>query len=271
MSRQEAAGTLAEFYYLVTRYGPESIFRGQGEDSEFLLPSYYRCPNPPDGNAASEIMRELYFDVYDIDTQKEIAIDEERASAQERAMVGDLPWMTMSRPPRLAEYYWFELKPHQQAALLQHYGVPSKGLDVTRDPFVALFFATHTFLPAASRSGRYRNESSAGVVYLIRPVPGTMVYSLEDGTFFPSAGLRGQRQRAALLFAAENATDLRPSIDLTIHVSADVWEPRRNRLSYYNQNLLFPPQQEDPFYARLLAARANTRYAGILRWVVEYL
>lgn len=87
------------------------------------------------------------------------------------------------------------------AAIAQHYGLPSSGLDVTTKLDVGLFFALTSFAPTDEGDGALQclpvdKERSAPVLYLMEPYPERVQsdFSSETPTWLPLA--RPQRQAA---------------------------------------------------------------------------
>lgn len=159
-------------------------------------------------------------------------------------------------------------------ALLQHYGVPTHALDVTFDPKIALWFATHRFVATGPQRGRYLPAEGEGVVYAI-DAPAAQIADLRKGGHdIPVASLRGDRQSGALLFGADSEErDLSRYVRAKVTVTHDTFRSFTpggpGRLC---QRYLFPPGEEDEYYAWLLAAKTerDERLLPVLTWVTEY-
>jgi hypothetical protein len=166
-------------------------------------------------------------------------------------------------------------------AILQHYGLPTKGLDVTFDPCVTLWFAGH-FAGRGKRRLRFEDSRDPGYLYVLR-VPVTFDWGRDGGKYYRWARARGYgieklrspaepgllidlsasltaidrdtctrsvRQQAALLMAHVLRPDW-PSnayaeyLVATVEVSPELWEDPEYRSTQYRIGHLFPPPCED--------------------------
>jgi hypothetical protein len=160
-------------------------------------------------------------------------------------------------------------------AILQHYGLPTKGLDVTFDPRVALWFAIHV---ARREKHRLRFEASTepGYIYALW-VPVTIDWARDGGRQYHWARAKGYGVEK-LLSPLELAllVDLSSSLTLierdahtrsvrqraallTAHVLRPDW-PGNGYAEYFVTKLEVRPEMlDDPEYKTRLA-RYNTSY-----------
>ena len=177
---------------------------------------------------------------------------------------------------------------HHSDALLQHYGVPSRALDITDDPLSALWFASNSFELRADHTACFTpSVAAAGVVYVIQnpataDVVNLQLTTLDDDVGYPELdklvgpipyyGLRGVAQKGLLLFGATTAApDLRPAVAATIHLTPGNWSDEVAALGFTYPRMI-PPPKEDRFYACLLAERANATspFTPVVRHVIPY-
>lgn len=286
------ADSLEQYLEITENFDADNVFRGQGADYPQLKPSIYRHSNPPNIKVVTKLVYTLYREAYNIDLRVEMALEEERAFIR-YIEKKDKEWQIFveeyekenmfsmfdpdvspavlsgcDTPIMYDEYYGFNMNEQQKAALLQHYGVPSTGLDVSFEPLVALFFATHRFLPKA---GRYFQKANDGVVYILNPNR-KCLQDLRGGKNLPSAGLRGKRQHGALLFASNpDEVDLSSYIKHKVIVSEKTWDESNPEINKFNESILFPSIDEDEFYRKLLEVKQDADKLDILRWVTEYI
>jgi hypothetical protein len=160
-------------------------------------------------------------------------------------------------------------------ARLQHYGVPTSALDVTFDPYVALWFATHRFVRCGHQRGYYANSDRDGIVYVLSP-PLHVVGDLRRTHVAPLGGLRAVRQEGGLLLGAtETESDLSRFVVKKLIVPPNTLKPpvshrrQRRRFRRFRQDYLFPSGSEDELYGTLLRDRTGP-YEALTRWIVEY-
>lgn len=171
-------------------------------------------------------------------------------------------------------------------ALLQHYGVPSRGLDITADRFVALWFAANAFTRQADGTAVYVPASSPKrVVYAFQDLPAKNIVDLQSVTSFadvgypefkdiPNYGQRGINQRGLLLFGATSQSpDLRRLVVASIHIFPGDWPDEFLKNSNYTYRDLIPLSVNDPFYGVLLHEKKNpgSRYKDMVKHIVEYI
>ena len=144
-------------------------------------------------------------------------------------------------------------------ALAQHYGIPTHGLDVTTDPAVACWFATHCFDLAANRAS-YRKLSAADwpsspkdrpVVLVCQVVTHSLAASLHDCQELEALGLtalRPHRQKARFFLGghSEHRNRLAEAIVCVLRLGPGDYD---RGLSFDH---LFPEPAQDPAYEVLL-------------------
>lgn len=150
--------------------------------------------------------------------------------------------------PVIAEYGY---------GLLQHYGISTPVLDVSYDPFVALWFATHKFKQEKNSDiAWYERTEIPGVVYVMKTQ--NRVIDLREGEVIPIAGLRGKRQEGGLLTGATQASpDLSPNVVMSIQIYPETFESTQENLIKLTTPYLFPCPVEDVFYGELLNAKKS--------------
>jgi len=171
-------------------------------------------------------------------------------------------------------------------ALLQHYGVPSRGLDITTDRFVALWFATNAFTAQADGTAVYVPASgSKRVVYAFQDLPPKDIVDLQSVTSFadvgypefkdiPNYGQRGINQRGLLLFGAtSHFPDLRKLVVASIHVLPGDWPDDFLKNGNYTYGDLIPLPDTDLFYRALMQEKKNpkSKYKNMVKYIVEYI
>lgn len=162
--------------------------------------------------------------------------------------------------------------------LLQHYGVPTGALDITFDPAVALWFATHRYVPTGRREGYYTRSDTEGVVHVLQ-APANQIFDLREGRRLGVAGLRAIRQQSGLLLGATTSSpDLVHFVVKKIYVVAHSinrveTELNTEKTRCLTQEYLFPSAHEDLLYGTLLKHRSsgNEELRELLNWVVEYI
>lgn len=273
---------------------PGSVFRGQTQDYGILVPALFRQELQIDIEAIESLLTRYYLDVYDkVHFLSRKAEWGRTPEPGELGMVGMVMW-----PDNIfeAEPFWYEptdtdkrilqeiqdnIEQYREEAAfiasygdkiyslarLQHYGVPTSGLDVTYDASKALWFATHRFQPTGPKCGYYVRDANKGVVYVLR-VPTSQLGDLTKQRVIPLSGLRAVRQQGALVLGATRAKpDLSGYIMKRLFVSAELLS-----IETYDQNYLLPPPSEDKFYAFLLEGkkRGDGSLHEVGNWVMEY-
>ncbi len=166
-------------------------------------------------------------------------------------------------------------------ALFQHYGMPSVALDVSADPIVALWFATHKLIRETDGRVSYKHsEHSDSVVYVFSPDDATIksvaAISIhpDESTerTIPHFGLRGVIQQGGLVFGATgDPPDMRRYVSHQLHLDPSIWSETKygNR---YCAARLFPPPDIDPFYKALLklCSDKHSDYYALQRYVTIY-
>jgi hypothetical protein len=166
-------------------------------------------------------------------------------------------------------------------ALLQHYGVPSRGLDVSYSPLVALWFATHSFNALENGEARYTCQNN--------PYP--VVYAFPSNTDaqnlrlinshewdpanerIPFFGTRGFAQEGGMIFGdGREKRDLRHLVSHVIHLAPDIWDSVPAEMPPLACEKLFPSTENDPFYATLLKEKAkpNSEFESVVKYVPKY-
>src|SRR5262249_6682118 len=144
------------------------VYRGQTQAYPQLLPSLFRSKNPPvDYHLLGPAVAKLYLQAYNAYAQHEKIVAGDTTISDEETDLGpygispsDIPGHGLGSPSDYSEYgamIWTfnsENDSYRQA-VLQHYGAPTPALDVTFDPGVALWFATHRYKADATRVARY--------------------------------------------------------------------------------------------------------------------
>jgi hypothetical protein len=152
----------------------------------------------------------------------------------------------------------FGLSTFKSGLLLQHYGAPTGWLDITKDPQVALWMATHRYskdinkYQAFSGSENLPSKWPTIFVFLLRKNrhPYLDSSSILEGTNI----LRPQRQKCGLLGGSSNLSRNHTAryISLKIRIS-----PKFKKQWNVNQNYFFPDPAEDIFLQRLLKVNSN--------------
>jgi hypothetical protein len=157
------------------------------------------------------------------------------------------------------ETHLFEAPFSKDVPLLeQHYGIPTIGLDVTFDPAVAFFFASHRFVPL--QNGRASFElvdrgNHQGVVYCFvfewPPVRETE-YLIRDISLFKNLPpIRPIRQRCGIsAFHMNEIAAAARDLHAVFYLDA-AYDPS----ALPTVSDLFPTRNEDEFYGALLELR----------------
>jgi hypothetical protein len=153
----------------------------------------------------------------------------------------------------------------------QHYATQTRGLDLTFDVDVALFFAMHIFRIGADQEAFYQSVSTGhhrGVVYAFRFLNPTVKRESflirEFDLFRDHIPERVLRQNCGLpLF-----DDFERNIAITDLDCIFLLHPDYVSVSTLTAEHLFPPVAEDRFYAALLEQK--DKYPKFLASIVEY-
>ncbi len=286
-----------------------TYFRGQVVDYPQVLPSLFR-PGAVSNPDFEEMISALYISCYAIGNWQEMW--QERLDEFARSFpgpVGVLPdflpggvtydW-EFPEPDRLYGLSFFNYDPRQYIdeirdsfvknwnrhsdALLQHYGVPSRALDITDDPLVALWFATNSFRRNPDGTAVFVSADGANRVVYVFQNPQQTVISLQtvgSGADFgfegmpeiPYFGLRGIAQKGLLLFGATAANpDLRYEVSAIIRLGPGPWSNDALTSRGYDYRHMIPLGNADPFYAALLKERAmaKSRFHEVVQHIIEY-
>jgi hypothetical protein len=301
--------TLAEFDAACARFASRDriYFRGQTHDFPAIQPSLFRSKvqNP----AFEELVVRLYIETYGIGRWEEIRKRYLEATEPTPEPVGgtwlvpngfdfELPDLTVPGQSffnvvpedaldRLAWAIEARWRNHSDA-LLQHYGVPSRALDITAEPWIALWFATNAFAEREDGTHYYVPQSDGSRVVYVFPEPGPQDLvdlgvrvdfaelgfpELERDGGVPYFGLRGIEQRGLLLLGATSTdSDLRPRIMATIELAPGDWSADTLTKSGYTYPSLIVPPERDRFYASLLRERAlpASDFRELVEHVVHY-
>jgi hypothetical protein len=142
-------------------------------------------------------------------------------------------------------------------ALLQHYGIPSRALDVSYNAAVALWFAAHSFRKLTDGTATYVPGGEGQPVVYVFSSSGVEIEDLRkvashpydvSGESIPYYGLRGVLQKGGLLFAAtKSEPDLRKYVGAEIRVARGIWKSITEDLHWCNYAGLFPSPDKDQF------------------------
>jgi hypothetical protein len=272
------------------------LFRGQTKDYGAIVPSLFRSGRPPTSSAAELAVR-LYIECYKISDWE--AVKEEyvkEIQEQYDQPIGAATFLNMNldfseafknleafysedfrqnAPGLYAEfdiYYRVDaLRPLISSfiknldkhgdALLQHYGVPSRALDITYNPVVALWFATHLFIEKSDGRATFELASAVDSVVYVFSGQEIDVQDLRQISFdprdpskekIPYFGLRGVAQEGGLIFGANDYyRDLRPLLSCVIRIKTNIWDAKIVG-GHYRYEELFPSNSTDAFYGALL-------------------
>lgn len=146
-------------------------------------------------------------------------------------------------------------------ALAQHYGLPSHGLDITRDPQVAIWFATNRLVADADGRARYDtlapgdwgdDPANWPVVFALQTVTLTLSQSVRDCAVLNALGLptlRPARQSAKFMLGghSDHQNRLAEAVVCAFRLAPGNYE---TEVTFTD---LFPSPHEDPAYAAMLA------------------
>jgi len=153
----------------------------------------------------------------------------------------------------------------------QHYATQTRGLDVSFDIDVAVFFATQRFERTENNKARYTKVLSGnhtGVIYCFRfrdpPVKKTQFLIEEFDLFKTCRPERVLRQHCGLPLIGDFERNIALcDIDCIIHLDKNF-----DGADAYTARDLFPPVDADPFYAKLLELKDE--HPEALGNIVEY-
>ncbi|WP_158664617.1 FRG domain-containing protein [Pseudomonas sp. SWI6] len=137
----------------------------------------------------------------------------------------------------------------QRTFFLQHYGLPSNVLDITRDLDVSLYFAQNRALKDGSVVP-LGDDAGSAVVYVFVLVPEIDRF-LDSSVLAESYGLlRPERQKCGLLCGASfiNRNHYARYIGLKLRLKKNIGYDRNITTSY-----IYPPREEDKFLDALLS------------------
>jgi hypothetical protein len=312
MSKVETVdvSNIVEFEAACTRFGLSgTYFRGQVNDYPKVLPSLFR-PGAASDESLADLIGNLYVSCYGILDWQSMREEQQQEFADSFNPIGPivdlfpygskLPEPPLSREDIPFKLSWFnydidEFKDRLKEsfkrktsdhsdALLQHYGVPSRGLDVTDDPLVALWFATNAFVSNPDKTAQFSpTDGTNRVVYVFKNPPMTIVnlqliasaaeIGFEGVPEIPYFGLRGIRQKGLLLLGAtREKPDLREYVSAMIHLKPGNWSEGVLKSRGYEYKRLIPPPAEDRFYEALLREQkaVKSQYEKVVRHIIQY-
>jgi hypothetical protein len=286
----------------------KTYFRGQVNDYPQVLPSLFRTGAITDSEF-QKLICGLYISCYNIGDwheihQKEIERFNENYPDPIPGIFNLSPgginfnWQFPSERPFKQSWFNYDLDEFIERvresfekdwtkhsdALLQHYGVPSRALDITDDPLVALWFATNAFRRNPDQTATFvPTDGQKRIVYVFRD-PKTEVINLQliasaaDFGFkgveeIPYFGLRGIAQKGLLLLGAtKDRPDLREHVSAVICLMPGEWCTGTLASRRYDYRTIIPPPDIDRFYAALLRERATTKseFKKIAQQVIVY-
>ena len=293
------------------------VFRGQNKDYGAVVPSLFRPNAPKDDKIYRELAVRLYIECFQLGAWETLR-DEHVESIEEQYSSGIRGWGWFPQSYQNSAWDWESLgrmmageddRPtygfgpgpnytwedfvislkasfvekldRHDDALLQHYGPPTRALDVSYDPVIALWFAMHRFVRLDDGRATYQLADAEGVVYIF-PSGGSDLADLrkvhshewdETNARIPYFGLRGVVQEGALLFGATAAKpDLSDRVIHRIRFTQNVWDAEAVKPRVCDYRTVFPLPQSDPFYRALLTeiAKPNSIYAELKDFVPIY-
>jgi FRG domain-containing protein len=155
----------------------------------------------------------------------------------------------------------------------QHYGIDTCGLDVTFDPSVACFFATHKFHQRDDGTAYYKvveDDDHCGVLYgfVFRDPKLTKTSELVESLplFDHIQPTRPQRQKCALpFFHSHSINEAVCDLDFVMYISKGF-----DISGLPSAQELFPGVSDDEFYRAALEIKAELNNGGIYEQFIEY-
>lgn len=247
--------------------GDGHFYRGQTTQYPQIIPSLFRKPLPPKYSTLGPAAAALYLQAYHAQEESARIREEAFQSPFDESDFGPYGLPPSPVPGHgfgsidsfdefgIAEMHFLGESDHHRHAVLQHYGAPTPVLDITFDPRIALWFATHAYRQHGDVIARYFRSATPGVIYVMKASKDRVI-DLRGGVRLPSAGLRGQRQAGGLLLGATEASpDLSDTVVDSFIVEPSTFDATDKDLTGLSQAFLFPSLQEDPFFASLVGAR----------------
>lgn len=285
------------------------VFRGQTKDYPQILPSLFRPNTPEVPTDISTIAARLYVECYALGSWE--GFEEKRReefeesfnpissfappmaagmnweefdnwmSAREDMVWGECPNYTRADFVRsvAASFEKDEALRLHQDAVLQHYGVPTRAADVSYEPIVALWFATHELVrnPTNPTKSYALTKNGNGVVYAFAQEKADIMDLRRihpwDPEKIPYFGLRGVRQHGGLYYGAtQSDPDLRRYVTHQLNVTDALWDTAALESRGFSTETLFPPASEDVFYRALLEKTSNpgTEYYPLGKLIPVY-
>jgi hypothetical protein len=148
-------------------------------------------------------------------------------------------------------------------ALAQHYGIPTDGIDITRELDIACWFATNRFVAGPDGAAHYAPLEAQDwsewpdewpAVFVIRPATPDLqssVWHVEELHEIGLNGLRPERQQAAFFMGATgiHQNRLAEALACVIRLRPGVYR------TPYEYEFLFPGEDEDRIYRFMLECR----------------
>lgn len=300
--------SFGEYQSACAKFGATAYFRGQVNDYPKILPSLFR-PSVNSDDSFGQLIVGLYLDCYNI-ADWHLMQEEQRQEFEDsfnpigpivdlfpHGKKDDGPSFP-TEPPFKSSWFNYDIDEFKDRlkesfqenwsnhadALLQHYGVPSRALDVTDDPLVALWFATNAFQRNPDKTARFEpTDGKDRVIYVFENPPMTIVNlqriaSAKEIGFdgvpeIPFFGLRGVAQKGLLLLGAtQEKPDLREHVSAVIHLTPGTWSESVLTSQGYEYKKLIPPPDVDRFYAALLKEQkvAGSEYEKVVRQIIQY-
>lgn len=300
--------SIEEYQFACARFGANAYFRGQVNDYPQVLPSLFRAGAISD-DTFEKLIVGLYLDCYNI-ADWHLMQEEQRQEFEDsfnpigpivnlfpHGMKDDGPAFP-TEPPFKSSWFNYDIDEFKDRlkesfkqnwsnhsdALLQHYGVPSRALDVTDDALVALWFATNAFRRNPDNTAKFEpTDGMNRIVYVFTNPPMTIVnlqriasateIGFEGIPEIPFFGLRGVAQKGLLLLGATpEKPDLREHVSAVVQLTPGTWSESVLTSQGYEYKKLIPPPDVDRFYAALLKEQsvAGSEYGKVVRQIIQY-